>query len=129
MITIRNNVGKKLTFESVAAFRKCFKVLFLSLQHEPFNVMVTGEKDFECREPTKFIIDRLMDKLGNAKEYDYVLFTNGYGYHLPWFICEFEGFGTGYDNSYKFSTGFTMASKKENYRIFLGEIIHKQNIK
>lgn len=102
------------------------KVLFLSLEPEPYEVMVTGEKNFECRKPSKFIIDRLIDKkTGEFKYYDAVLFTQGYGYHRPHFLALFDGFGTGYENDHVFSNGFTLQQRKEHYNIFLGNIIFK----
>lgn len=61
--------------------------------------------------------------------HDYVLIMNGYGCHLPCFIAKYEGFGTGYENNYTFSDGSTLSVYPDDYNIFLGQIIHKANIK
>lgn len=105
------------------------KVLVLPVCKVWFDLMVTGEKTSEFRKPTKFIKDRLYNKDGSSKHYDYILINNGYGYHLPYFIAKYEGFGTGYNNQYTFSDGSTLSVLPEDYNIFLGEIIYKANIK
>jgi hypothetical protein len=95
-----------------------------------FDLMVTGEKHTEFRKPTKFIIDRLIDKkTRQSKHYDFILFTAGYGYHLPWFICGYEGYGTGYANTFTFSDKSTIHVHSEDYNIFLGPIYKKKNLK
>lgn len=68
------------------------KILHLSLKKEPFEVMVTGEKNQEFRKPTKWILSRLYNKDGTPKHYDVVKFTNGYGKDKPQFVCEYKGF-------------------------------------
>lgn len=105
------------------------KVLVLSVTKQWFDLMETGEKTSEFRKPTKFIKDRLFNKDGSAKQYDYILINNGYGYHLPLFIAKYDGFGTGYNNQYTFSDGSTLNVSHEDYNIFLGKIIYKANIK
>jgi len=105
------------------------KVLILSVAKQWFDLMVTGEKTTEFRKPTKFIKDRLFNKDGSSKHYDYILINNGYGYHLPYFISKYEGFGTGYNNQYTFSDGSNLTVLSEDYNIFLGEIIYEANIK
>jgi hypothetical protein len=54
------------------------KILKLTLQKQPFEVMVTGEKTSEFRRPSYWLMNRLVDKNGNKKHYDYVEFINGY---------------------------------------------------
>ncbi len=105
------------------------RVLVLSVTKQWFDLMITGEKNMEFRKPTNFIKLRLYDKNGKTKEYDYILLMNGYGYHLPYFIAKYEGFGTGYNNHYTFSDGSQITPAKEDYALFLGEIVHKANIK
>lgn len=105
------------------------KVLVLPVQKVWFDLMETGEKTSEFRKPTKFIKDRLYNKDGSSKHYDYILINNGYGYHLPYFIAKYEGFGTGCNNQYTFSDGSKLSVLPEDYNIFLGKIIYKANIK
>ena len=105
------------------------KVLVLPVCKVWFDLMETGEKTSEFRKPTKFIKDRLYNKDGSTKHYDYILINNGYGYHLPYFIAKYEGFGTGYNNQYTFSDDSNISVLPEDYNIFLGEIIYKANIK
>ena len=71
------------------------RVLKLTLNLKPFEVMVTGEKREEFREDTQFIRSRLVDsKTGERKRYDYVEFKNGYGNSpsMPQFMTKFEGY-------------------------------------
>jgi hypothetical protein len=105
------------------------KVLVLPVCKKWFDLMETGEKTSEFRKPTKFIKDRLYNKDGSTKHYDYSLYVNGYGYHRPFIITKHEGFGTGYNNQYIFSDGSNLSVQSEDYNIFLGEIIYKANIK
>lgn len=105
------------------------KVLVLSVTKQWFDLMETGEKTSEFRKPTKFIKDRLYNKDGSSKHYDYILINNGYGYHLPYFIAKYEGFGTCYNNQYIFSDGSNLTVLLEDYNIFLGDIVYKANIK
>lgn len=71
------------------------RVLRLTVQRKPFEVMVTGEKDEEFRKPSDWIYSRLYKKVKRGKlvyheprEYDIVIFTNGYGNDKPYFIVE-----------------------------------------
>ncbi len=50
------------------------RILHLTLSKMPFEVMVTGEKSTEYREPSKWILSRLQ-----GKDYDLIKFVNGYG--------------------------------------------------
>jgi len=58
-------------------------ILHLSIKKEPFEVMVTGEKDIEVRKISTWIDSRLFNKNGSKKHYDLVKFTNGYGKSRP----------------------------------------------
>ena len=70
------------------------RVLRLTLKKQAFNVMVTGEKTVEFRKPSFWIMSRLF-KNGNPaeglKEYDEVLFVNGYGDDRPRFTRKYKG--------------------------------------
>lgn len=108
------------------------KVLHLSLKKEPFDVMVTGEKNQEFRKPTQWIKSRLFNKDGTPKKYDVVKFVNGYGKDKPQFVCEYNGFeilhGPLPDLTY--SNGFYLPSQPTGtIMIRLGAIGIRRNIK
>lgn len=99
------------------------KILHLSLKKEAFEVMVTGEKSEEFRKPSKWILSRLYDKSGKPKEYDVIKFTQGYGAHRPHFVCKFEGVAPwSADETYRYSTGFTVKVVPEDIIIRCGAI-------
>ena len=59
-------------------------VLHLTLKAVPFQVMVNSEKKMEFREKSKWIKSRLIDSsTGEDKQYDRILFVNGYGAGRP----------------------------------------------
>lgn len=101
------------------------KVLKLTLSKLPFEVMVTGEKSIEFRNPSKWIMSRLI-----GKEYTSVKFTNGYGNDKPYFICEYKGFCEEYSPSkFSYSNGLEVQTKIGTINILLGKIIEKGNLK
>lgn len=70
----------------------------------------------------------------------HIKIINGYGASRPFFIARFEGFGTGYNDTYFYGTynegeiGFkepknSIKVESEDYALFLGEITLRQNIK
>lgn len=69
------------------------QTLPLTLKQPWFNLMLTGEKTKEYRDPNKWIISRLFwqQNLYFPKKFDKIRFTNGYGAHRPWFEVEFLG--------------------------------------
>jgi len=91
------------------------KVLHLSLKKEPFDVMVTGEKFIEFRNPTKWIMSRLENKDGTPKKYDVIKFTNGYRPTKPNFVCQYKGFDEVDEQSgpvnFEFSNGLNVTVK------------------
>lgn len=108
------------------------KVLRLTLKKKPFDVMITGEKQEEFRKDSQWIRSRLFDKEFNHRRYDLIHFTNGYGNDKPFFTCKFEGFLDCYMDvkKRKYSNGLEVSGiGKGDYIIYLGEIIHKGNIK
>ena len=107
------------------------KILHLSLKKEPFEVMVTGEKNQEFRKPTKWILSRLYNKDGTPKHYDVVKFTNGYGKDKPQFVCEYKGLEelSGNVGIYKYSNGFEVNVVAGDIIIRCGKIGIKRNIK
>ncbi|MDM1045891.1 hypothetical protein HX004_14120 [Myroides sp. 1354] len=105
------------------------RVLRLTLSKKPFEVMVTGEKDFEHRKKGKWIESRLFDKKGNKRDYDLVLFFNGYGNDKPYFIVEYKGFEV-YDKCVSlmsFYNGLTVDARIGDYIIQLGKILEIGN--
>jgi len=106
------------------------KTLFLSLEKKPFDIMVTGEKVFEFRKPTKWILSRLLDKKGRAKQYDHIKFVNGYGAERPYFVCEFERFFiTRTEDRFKYPNGLKVEVEAGDVVIVLGKIIETGNLK
>lgn len=105
-------------------------VLNLTLKKEAFNVMVTGEKKQEYREPSDWIMNRLIDNEGNDKQYDAVKFTNGYGKDKPYFVCKFQGYNVCIDDDTRdYSNGLQVKLEPGLIIIYLGEVTEVGNIK
>ncbi len=105
------------------------KILLLTLKKEPFEVMITGEKNYEIREFTPWILTRLYERNGSRKNYDVVRFSNGYRKDSPYFIAEFKGFETIFSMQDTFSNGFHLEFHDERIKINLGVIIEMGNLK
>lgn len=99
------------------------KVLYLTLSKLPFDVMFTGEKEFEFRFPSKWILSRLKDK-----NYDVVHFRNGYGKNKPYFIAKYEGWEI-LESEYRklFSNFLQVKAEPGTIKIKLGKIIEYGN--
>ena len=97
--------------------------LKLTLKKKPFEVMVTGEKTIEYRCPSRWIESRLYDKDNNKREYDFIEFTNGYGYHRPFFKAIYNGFYIVDKVDKKYSNGLEIYLNKKTYCIKIGKII------
>jgi len=104
------------------------KVLFLVLKTEPFKVMVTGEKNEEYRTIGNWMNQRLFNKHGCKREYDYVKFVLGMDANSPFFICKFNGIKLVKHIRKKYSSGFEVNFDDEHYGIILGEIVSKGNL-
>ena len=101
------------------------KTLHLTLKADPFNVMVTGEKAEEFREPTAWIESRIV-----GKQYDQIKFVNGYGNDKPYFICENWGWlKVREDMTRRYTNGLSLEIKKGSYVILLGDILETGNLK
>ena len=86
------------------------KVLHLTLMKEYFDAILSGEKKIENREIKHFWVQRLEEK-----KYDYIHFVNGYGKDKPWMDVKMMS---------------VVKDRSENlYKIHLGEILRKGNIK
>lgn len=60
--------------------------LKLTLKREWFDLVVSGKKKTEYRDPSDWILSRLSDKT-----YDRVSFRNGYSATSPVVVCEYKG--------------------------------------
>lgn len=104
--------------------------LLLTLSKKPFDVMVTGEKKREFRNPSKWIFSRLKDKKGSRKEYETVKFINGYGKDKPYFIAEYIGFYIKiFDEDFSYSNSLLVNVKAGDIVIYLGDILETGNLK
>ncbi len=101
-----------------------FNILHLTLSRKPFEVMVTGEKSTEYREPSKWILSRLQ-----GKDYDFVKFVNGYGSDKPYFIAKYLGWKIETNNnSLYFSNCLEVISKKGTVKIYVGDVVEFRNL-
>lgn len=66
-------------------------VLRLTLKRQWFDMIASGEKKEEYRQPGKWILSRL-----EGRTYDRVQFRNGYAATSPVVECEFLGWDYGY---------------------------------
>jgi hypothetical protein len=102
------------------------RVLKLTLNKAPFDVMLSGEKQCEYRRPSDYILSRL------RREYDYVMFFNG-GYTggvLPWFACPFNGFDVAREPAnLEFSNGLQVIVSLNDFIINLGPVVAFGNLK
>lgn len=100
------------------------RILYLSLKKQPFDVMVTGEKNKEFRSQSEWILSRLRGKM-----YDYVKFVNGYGNDKPYFICEYKGWKIN-DTNFRgiYSNGFEVMVDVGAIIIQLGKIVERGNL-
>lgn len=111
--------------------------LILSVKEPWFSLMDLpnynpNKKNIEVRDPTQWIKSRLFDKNGNVRNYKFIKIINGYGAHRPYFIAEYNGFGTGYDMHTVWNDNgknINLKVSPEQYVIFLGGIIERGNCK
>jgi hypothetical protein len=100
------------------------KILKLTLKKVPFELMAEGHKKIEYRRPSRWIKSRVV-----GKEYDAVLFRNGYGFLSPWFMCEYKGYEVAEDDHVLTWPGLEVKVKKGDILIKLGEIFAAGNYK
>jgi hypothetical protein len=129
----------QIKFDSETKWRDCIgpeewirddgpvPTLTLVLKGDWYDLMITGEKNREFRKPTQWIKSRLIDKEGKSRNYTFVKFIHGYKRNAPYFLCEYEGFGTGYSNTYKFKSrpDLEVVVHPEDYVLFLGKVVYK----
>jgi len=100
------------------------KTLHLTLSKKPFEVMLSGEKQIEIRNPSDWIKSRL-----KKKDYDVVKFVNGYGSDRPYFITEYKGYYISEEfKDVNYSNGLMVTISEGDYIIKLGDIIERGNI-
>lgn len=106
------------------------KALRLTLTAWPFETMQLGYKDREYRKNIQWVRSRLIDtKTGKPKEYDVVIFRNGYNKKDPYFVAKYLGFEVAQKNyTVEYKTGLKVHVRKGDYRIKLGAIIKRGNI-
>ena len=105
------------------------KKLVMILKKEPYQVMVSGEKNEEFRENTAYWRSRLYEKDETPKKFSYVEFSNGYQKNRPQFMVEFKGIEIIDEVDRSYSTGFKVKYpyKKEGYiKIMLGNVLNGQ---
>lgn len=101
------------------------RTLKLTLTRPFFEVMVTGEKNEEYRDPSAWIESRLFH--GQAERgYDFVEFTNGYGKDKPRFTARYQGVQFRARVRKKYSNGASVQTT-DVYAILLGEIVSIEN--
>lgn len=101
-------------------------LLHLTLHRAPFEVMVTGEKPYEYRNPSQWIKSRLYDKQGQKRHYDAVRFVNGFGPDKPAFTAEYVGVEFVDSVLEQYSNGLTI-DVENVFAIKLGKILSVEN--
>lgn len=74
------------------------RVLRLTLKRKWFDMIASGKKLEEYRDPSDWIYSRLLEKDGYThRKYDVIEFKNGYGADVPTIVVKFQGWrhGTG----------------------------------
>ncbi len=99
------------------------KVLKLTLKKKWFDLMQSGEKKIEFRDPSDWIFSRLLDENGNEKEYDLIEFRNGYGKNAPSFCCEFLGWDIEEKQTEYIFGSVKIISEVGMIKIFLGKVL------
>jgi len=87
------------------------KVLHLTLIRRWFIEILKGAKTVEYREIKPYWTKRLFNDDATPKEYDYILFRNGYSKNSPQMKVEFLG-----------------VKEKGRYEIILGKVLESYNI-
>lgn len=103
------------------------KILQLNLKTEPFNVMVSGEKNVEYRDIKQWSNSRLLNKDGSTRHYDLVRFTLGYGATKPYFVCKYKGLTKASNVSQVYSNGFKIDFDDERWCLLLGDVVEVGN--
>ena len=102
---------------------KSYRVLLLTLKRQPYQVMVTGEKNEEYRDIKAWSNQRLLNKDGSFRMYDYVRFALAYGADKPFFYCAYKGTKYVSNIHKKYSNGLEVNFDDKRFAIMLGEIV------
>jgi hypothetical protein len=95
------------------------RVLRLTLEKKWFDMIASGEKLEEYREPKAWIFSRLA-----GKEYDVVEFANGYGPNVPTMEVEYRGWELRFGGR-----GEWGAVSNQRYAVIhLGRVISRHNV-
>jgi len=112
------------TFLKMTETNKEPRVLHLTLTSKWFKMILDGIKPEEYREVKAYWSKRLLDGHGKAKEFDVIVFKNGYAKNCPMIAVEFKGL--------EYRTGNQEWGAQPGikyYVLLLGEILAMENIK
>jgi len=87
------------------------KILHLTLFREFFDKILSGEKVEEYRDKKEYWEKRLFENR-SPKEYDYIIFKNGYSKDAPEMKVEWKG----------------LREDNERYTILLGKVVETKNV-
>lgn len=105
------------------------KILRLSLYAQWFKLILKGNKTIEYREIKQWSTSLLHQRDGTKKNFDFILFTNGYGNNRPWMKIEFKGFYKTKNVVKRYSDGSVInIQNQEMYAIKLGRILEAGNL-
>ena len=90
---------------------KVRKILHLTLVKRWFNEILERTKKFEYRDIKPYWTKRLFDDDWTAKEFDVIVFKNGYSKDAPMMKVEFKGVKTN--------------EKTGSYEILLGKVLEE----
>ena len=88
------------------SFNMTPKILHLTLMKKWFDEILSGKKKIEYREIKPYWTKRLFDSDGKPKQFDFILFKNGYSKGARSMKVEFKGLRIG-----------------KEYEILLGEVL------
>lgn len=94
------------------------KILHLTLKKKWFDLIASGEKKEEYREPKPYWSKRFIAD-GHIILYDEIHFRNGYSKNAPWMRVEWDGLHLTYFSS--------LGEDKRVYAIRLGKVLEIKN--
>lgn len=107
------------------------RVLRATLKKEWFDKISNGSKRYEYREYKKFWAQRLLNKsketgrYGGHRDYDEILFTNGYGKRASFIRVEFLGLAIIKGDLCDPENGEHLDPEKKYFVILLGKILER----
>ena len=98
--------------------------MFIVLEKQYFDVMVSGEKTVEYRKKIPYWEQRLTDGHGQPKQFDYVEFQCGFTHPLPRFRAAYLGFSIVNEHQQEWSNRSRVDFKDTpTYAIRLGPVM------